>query len=115
MRGLVGAATFCAVFGYIGLRTDALLGDVHARLDVLESSLAAREASVGLEAGPLVESGKARPNWRVVFKGGDDLPSGVKQREVWKEQTAKLLAGEPPTAPEARREVARTEGRRGRR
>ena len=103
MRGLVGAAAVFSVMGWFTLEASEMVGRMQDRVQVLDAAASVREASLDLERPPLVEKGKARADWKALLRPGDDLPSGIKQQALWKEQTRRLLAGEPPTDREARR------------
>ncbi len=103
MRSLVGMAVVMTGLGWFVAHTSEMIGRMQDRVGTLEAAAAVREDALGMEKPLLVEKGHARADWKALLSRGEDLPTGIKQRAVWKEQTRKLLAGEPPTAPEARR------------
>lgn len=109
MRGLVGATVMCTMMGWFADRSLELAGDVKARVDVMTAAASAREQAAGVEADPIVSSGTARPDWQALLGSDPDLPTGQKQRALWKDQTARLLAGEPVNAADARSVPQRAE------
>lgn len=103
MRGLVGLATVVTVMGWFVARAGELMDDMHARVSMLEAAAAVREQALGLQPEPLVASEVANRDWKALLGADPTLPTGVRQREVWKENTEKLLSGAPVTPAERRR------------
>lgn len=102
MRGLVGMATVMTVMAWFVARTGELVDDMQTRVATLESAAAFREQALGLDEEPLVATGTTRRDWKALLGTDETLPTGIKQREVWKDNTAKLLAGRPITREELR-------------
>jgi len=103
MRGLVGGAVIVTMLGWFSMQTGELVGRMQDRVQVLQSAATVREAALDLDQPDLLATGDpGHTRWKELFSRGEDLPSGVKQQALWKEQTRKLLAGEPPTPSEER-------------
>ncbi len=103
MRGLTGMITFFVLAGWFSLQSAAVIDRLQDRVRGAEADIHAREVAAGLTPMPVIGRGEARTDWRALFGTDETLPSGVKQRDVWKRQTGRFLAGEPITRAEARR------------
>ncbi len=112
MRGLVGAATMLTVMGWFSQQAFAMLDRMQDRAEVMERAVSVAEASVGIKAPPLIETGHVKKDWKALLGATDDLPSGTKQRAVWVAQTEALLSGGPITEGDRRRLAGRDDRRR---
>ena len=112
MRGLVGAVTMLTLMGWFSQHAFEMLDRMQDRVDVMQRAVSVREASVGIEAPPLIEAGHAKKDWKALLGATDDLPSGTKQRAVWVAQTEALLSGGPITEGDRRRLAGRDDRRR---
>ncbi|MSQ00786.1 MAG: hypothetical protein EXR71_02710 [Myxococcales bacterium] len=104
MRGLLGMVTVVTLLAWVSLQSAAILDGMQDRADTLTAAADARERYLGMTPAPIVEKGRRNTDWKALL--GDDgmQASGQRQRAVWKEQTRRLLAGEPVT--EAERALA---------
>ena len=98
MRGLVGMVSVVTLLAWVSLQSAELVGGLQDRAATLSAAADAREHHLRMTPEPIVEKGRRNADWKALL--GDDgmQASGQRQRAVWKEQTRRLLAGEPVTA-----------------
>ena len=98
MRGLLGMVTVVTLLAWFSLQSSELVGGLQDRASTLSAAADAREQHLGMTPEPIVAKGRRNADWKALLGDAGRQASGQRQRAVWKEQTRRLLAGEPVTA-----------------